>query len=224
MKKVVVAFVSAAALATIGMAAASDSMAAPEQSQSNMNSAGVFVSGNVGYDKFDESKYPLFTQYKNTGFAWNTTLGYQYNRYVAAEVGYTSFANVTGSGSQNVSGITTNESGKINNIFGIDLLAKGILPVNSKFNVFAKAGAMYLDGKASGTVNARNASYNGGGTLKRWVPEFGVGAGYYVKRNVELSVQGLTTLAVKGSGTGINNVTMPATYIGLAGVSYKFNM
>lgn len=207
MKKSVVTLVAAVALTTMGMAAAStNGMAASNQTFPNGNSAGIFIGGNVGYGEFDVSKDAGATSFSNTGFAWNGNLGYQFDRYFAVESGYTHFAKATESDN-------FGNSAKINDIYGIDLLAKGILPINSQFNVFAKAGAMYLSAKPSVAIG--NYSFVGDST-SRYVPEFGLGTAYYVTSNVAVSLQGITTLK--------SNNNMPATYAAYAGLSYKFNV
>ena len=204
MKKVVVGFVSATALATISLAMAGGmtSMAASDQS-SMSNVSGVYIGGNAGYGKVNfinpavNASNPPLT--KNlSGFAWSGDLGYQFNQYFAVESGYTSFH------SFNV------PQGTIRT-YGIDLLAKGILPINEQFNVFAKAGAMNLYTKQINTATTL-ANHS------RIVPEFGVGTSYNVNSNVALTLEGLTTLKMTGSNA------MPATYVGLAGMSYKFNV
>jgi hypothetical protein len=196
MKKLVVSFVSAAALASvsIAMAGGMDNMAAPVQHSSN--DAGFIISGNAGYGKVDYPATFGIPSSHLSGFAWNANLGYQFNRYVALESGYTRFHDISVPGGK----ITTQ---------GVDLLAKGILPINSQFNVFAKAGAMDVFTSFPGSVKR-----------SRITPEFGIGTGYNVTRNVALTLQGITTLAMKGPHAG--TFTQPATYAGYAGISYKF--
>lgn len=199
MKKVVVGFVSAVALATIGMAAASDSMAASTQSSSN--AAGVFVSGNLGYGKQDLKNSGLPSK-DLRGFAWNASLGYQFNQYVAVEGGYTQFHTIK---------VNTTPNSTDNTLYGVGLLAKGIYPINDQFDVFAKAGAMDMFNKvAVGATTVRKS---------RIVPAFGIGTSYNVTSNVALTLQGITTLQSKSHA-----YTMPATYAAYAGVSYKFNV
>jgi OmpA-OmpF porin, OOP family len=204
MKKLVVSFVSAAALASasIAMAGGMDNMAAPTPA-SNSNAAGIIISGNAGYGKINFSTAGTGASSSVLrGFAWNGNLGYQFNPYVAIESGYTHFHDINFG------------PGKIDT-YGVDLLAKGIYPINSQFNVFAKAGAMDIFSKAliNNTTVAR---------VSRVTPEFGIGTSYNMTHNLALTVQGITTLAMKGphAGTG----TMPATYAGYAGLSYKFNV
>ena len=175
---------------------------------------GIFASGNLGWGKIDLTKSTHATGFSNSGFAQNANLGYQFGKYVAIESGYTHFANVTNDTALNNDTVKT---------YGIDLLVKGILPITEQFNVFAKAGAMYLH--TSATDN--NVLFGTGPSIAfhRYVPEFGLGTSYNVNQHIALTVQGIRTLAVKGSGTtGTNSITMPATWLALAGVSYKFNV
>lgn len=207
MKKVVLGFVSAAALASVSLAMAGGmtSMAASDQSSVN-NASGVFISGNLGYAKQNAKVVSPLTAKDLRGFAWNANAGYQFNQYLALEAGYTRFSDVKAAVGSNKFDAK---------LYGVDVLAKAIYPINDQFNVFAKAGAMDMFQKTSADgVTTVNRS--------RIVPEFGVGTSYNVTSNVALTLQGITTLAMKGPKNGSG--TMPATYTGLAGVSYKFNI
>lgn len=205
MKKVVVGFVSAAALATItvGMAAGTDSMAASNQFSSNP--ANVYIDGNLGYGKFDAKNTGLPAK-DLRGFTWGADLGYQFNQYAAIEAGYTQF--------HELKGVANGTSGNAT-LKGVDLMAKGIMPINDQFNVFAKAGAMdlFLKTNPSGRPSVK---------YSRVAPAFGLGTAYNVTQNVALTLQGITTLAMKGPHAG--TFTMPATYAAYAGLSYKFNV
>ena len=206
MKKVIVSLVSAAALATVGMAAASNSMAASDQSFSSSpsTSSGVYVNANLGYGKVNTQK-PAGKNVGNTAFSWNGNLGYQFARYFAIETGYTMFPNVTSS----FPGFNSKEK-----TYGIDLLAKGILPINSQFDVFAKAGAMYIHSNFT-TSSAPSTSGH------TYVPEFAAGTDYYVTKNVDVSLEGVATLGVK---SGTHTMSMPQTYAAYAGLGYKFSV
>lgn len=197
MKKVVVSLVSAAALATItaGMAAATPSTVA-SQDFFNNDAAGVYVSGNLGYGHYNDKNVVAKDR---RGFTWNANLGYQFNQYLAVEGGYIHF-----------NGIKVQQAGSATNanLYGLDLVVKGILPINDQFNVFAKVGAMRLDGKLSSTT-AQSAK-------SKIVPVFGVGAAYNINKQVAVDVQGLYTTAAK------NSFRQTATV--LAGVSYKFSV
>jgi OOP family OmpA-OmpF porin len=95
--------------------------------------SGVYIEGNIGtnytgIDAFGD------TFSSNGGVGVNTNLGYQFNRYLAAEVGYTYY------------GINEGFS-------GLDAAAKLILPLHERFYAFGKLGvAVYSDGSETLTL------------------------------------------------------------------------
>lgn len=213
MKKVVVMLVSAAALATVGMAAASNSMAASDQSSSS-NASGIFISGNLGYSDQGYKKSDFVStpsKLDTTGFAWNANAGYQFNQYVAVEGGYTRFADTkatfTGLGTNTIS------------LYGLGMDVKGILPVSSQFDLFAKVGAMRLSEKQTVQEGSATAKLTG----NAWTPTLGLGTAFNVNSNVALTLQDAYTFKTDFKKSGVK-VNMPATNAILAGVSYKFNV
>lgn len=130
------------------------------------NTAGFFVSGNLGYGKVD-IKNSTIPARDLRGFTWNMNGGYQFCRYVAAEMGYTKFHDAA----------NTETS-------GWNLIAKGIYPLRDQFDIFGKAGLMRLSFKDTT-----------GASRDKVVPQFGLGGSYNINANIALSVQGLTTLA-----------------------------
>lgn len=214
MKKILVGLVSAVALATFatGMAAASKNSMVADQSSND--SAGVFISGDLGYGRLSFDDNTGLSDSKRSGLVWRVAGGYQFNPYIALEAGYTSYPDIKVSASDVQTGETI--TGKLATS-NIDLLAKGILPVNDQFDLFAKAGMAYMtyEDSASLTVNGVTAA-SASKTHNRITPEFGIGAAYNITHNVALSIQGLTTLSPSKN--------YPATYTALAGVSYKFNV
>jgi len=101
-----------------------------------------------------------------TTFAGRAYIGYLFNQYIGAELGYTGFASVTNAAGKNIQ----RNAG--------DLLAKGILPLAGNFNLFAKAGIAYV-------------SPTGNNNSNHWLPAFGAGAGYDITQNVSADVQWL---------------------------------
>lgn len=166
--------------------------------------SGAFVGGNFGYAKQDATVVAPLTSKNLRGYAWNIDTGYQINQYWGFELGYTRFAGVS---------YVATVPGTIRNaqLYGIDLLATGTLPINDQFNLFAKAGAMDMFGKP--TQPTEPAYYR-----SRIVPEFGVGMGYGLTRHWTLILQGITTLSMNSSSSGS---AMPATYAGYIGARYK---
>lgn len=224
MKKVVVGFVSAAALATISMAMAggmTGTGASDNQAVSNSNVSGVYVSGDLGVGMVDYKKSdfndPITgaapSSFKKYAFAWGANLGYQYNQYVAVELGYLSFGQAKSNTSYNGIPLTVKSS-----FGGFDAVLKGILPVNSAFNLFAKAGA--VDMHAHPSVSGPAAPFLTTKSQSTWMPLIGAGAAYNVNSNVALTVQDDYAFRTHGK----NGFIMPAANDVLAGVSYKFNV
>lgn len=215
MKKLVVSFVGAAALATIGMAAAGGSTAAFDNNSGlNNNAAGIFVSGGLGYGNVfaKKSDYnPQPTSLKTGGLAWNTNVGYQFNQYLAVEAGYTSFGEAKATlGSMS---LTTSLGG-----FGADV--KGIYPINSQFDVFAKAGAIdmheTLEGRDSGVTIGKV-------TGNAWTPMLGLGTSYNINNHVALNLQDVYAFRTNFKKNGATHSMFAANAV-LLGASYKFNV
>lgn len=88
-----------------------------------IHDGGAYIEGNIGtlyssFSLFDDE----YTKFGSVGL--NTNLGYQFNRYLAAEAGYTSYG-----------------SNSLNNV---DVAAKFILPVTNDFSLSAKIGPAYI--------------------------------------------------------------------------------
>lgn len=216
MKKVVVMFVSAAALATLGMAAASNSMAASDNGSND--SAGIFVSGNLGYSNADYEKadfLPTPVSLKTSGFAWNANVGYQFNRYIAIEGGYTQFADVKASMDDGVPASDTVSLGA----FGLNV--KGMLPIaNDRFDLFAKLGAMDMNEENTLAGSGLSKKQHAGSS---WTPDLGVGAAYNVNKHIALSLQDVYTFKASFTKNQVKT-SIPSTNSILAGVSYKFSV
>lgn len=86
----------------------------------------------------------------DTDVGWNVTLGYQINKYLAAEVSYYDFgeASVVESYSVNLLfaplNITTTSSIEA---FGPGVAVLGTLPLTSSIEIFARGGVLFLDQK-----------------------------------------------------------------------------
>src|SRR3990167_1057399 len=217
MEKIVLGLVSAAAFATVSMAMAGGMTNLPDETTTmpvphecadsnecslDTNQHGFIVSGNLGYGTVDYTPASLgIPSTRLHGAAWNANLAYQFNPYFALESGFTSFHDIVLNSCQ----IQTS---------GVDLLGKGILPINEQYNVFMKVGVMNSFTKTTSAGITINRS--------RTVPEFGIGASYNVNERVALTLQGITTLAISGPNAG--TFTMPATYAAYLGASYRFDV
>ena len=206
MNKFIVALLASSTLALSTASIAGGTTTIAPDNMDNGDAAGFYIGANVGYGDVDVDlpSVPGITT-SNRGVAWATELGYQFNRYVALEVGGIRFADLTAK----VNG--TDESAKITT-GAFDVLVKGIYPFSDQFNVFAKAGLAVL---------VHSEVISGGGTTitafdnnTQVVPMFALGFGYNITSNWGINLQGVAT-----TSSGDN---YPATYTGLVGVSYKF--
>ncbi|MFN7097460.1 MAG: outer membrane beta-barrel protein [Gammaproteobacteria bacterium] len=110
----------------------------------------------------------------NNAFAGRLYLGYQFNKFVAAELGYSYLGNVEFNNIFAVSGATASLRQQAG-----DLTAKVMLPVTRQFNVFALGGVAYVGAKPNDVSNT--ASLLGVQTGSRegaFTATYGLGAGY----------------------------------------------
>ncbi len=147
---------------------------------------------------------------KDTGFAARGFVGFDFNKYLGVETGYTYLPNTTFNG-------IPSENAEIKS-YAIDLLAKLSVPVTNVFSVYAKAGGSYLSSKVDASIPG---VFTGSETNTHIGPAFGVGAAYEVVPNLAIDLSWM-----RFSGDSRINHT-PATYqsspdVVLLGLSYKF--
>jgi opacity protein-like surface antigen len=143
--------------------------------------AGWYLEANLGSSNLNGVNYS--GSMSSTGVGYNANLGYKFMPYVAAEFGYTGYANST---------ITNNAGTKAGIVkhYSYDLAARGILPFsNSGFEAFAKLGAQRLSANLStqnpaaaaglGLTNSSHSTtglYLGAGIQYYFMPEMAVNA------------------------------------------------
>lgn len=189
---------------------------------------GAYVGGTIGYgnvheDNFENNTVGTITSKgsKDTGLAGGFLGGYQFTQNIAAELGYTRFHNATAHATTVTDSSSLSASGNIQTQ-AIDLVAKGILPLQQGFNVFGKLGVSYLMAKESDNATltvAGSPTVAGSGSKNyhNFYPTFGVGVGYDVCKNVMADV---SYNRIQKVGSSSNN--LPSTdYVG-AGLSYSF--
>lgn len=133
------------------------------------------------------------------GFAARGYVGYDFNKYLGLEAGYTYLPKTT----YDLGG------GDIKN-YAVDLLGKISYPVNNAFSIFAKAGAGYLNQKHENALG-------GSTTNDKVVPAFGVGAAYQIMPNLAIDASWLRYSGNYDSTDGVTNVDFASV-----GLSYKF--
>lgn len=152
-------------------------------------SNGVYFEGNFGYGKVDEKLVPSgeigwMKDNDNTGFSWNADVGYKFSPSWAIELGYNSLPN------EKFSTNFFSEVAEGTDNYFIDLALKGIIPFDSGLSLFAKAGAAYVNHKLTPApfVFVEHSGSNSG-----YSPLVGLGIGYAITPNFEITVQGNST-------------------------------
>lgn len=116
----------------------------------------------------------------NNLLTYRLSFGYQFDQHWAMELGYRHFS------PSDSSAITTHYiASSSNKVSAFDLSAKGILPVTSKLDLYAKLGIAYLRPNAHGGLIV-TAPYSGttNSYSKTLEPTFGVGISYTLRPDV----------------------------------------
>ncbi len=148
----------------------------------------------------------------NILLTYRLSFGYQFDQHWAMEFGYRHFNNASTSAFSN--NYIASASSKMS---AFDLTAKGILPLNSKLNLYAKLGLAYLRPNTHGSLNVI-APYNGttNSYSKTLEPTFGVGISYALKPNVPVEFSWNRIQKMGGSNHA------PSSDFYSLGVSYYF--
>ena len=142
---------------------------------------GWYLEANVGSSSLEGASYP--GSVSSSGIGYNANLGYKFMPYVAAEFGYTGYANST------IKNSAGTKAGYAKH-YSYDIAMKGILPFyTSGVEAFAKVGAQRLsanntiqDSTTAATLGFSNAShsstglYIAAGMQYYFMPEFAVNA------------------------------------------------
>jgi OOP family OmpA-OmpF porin len=187
--------IALAASAVAAITLASSGLAGKSTNTSNLLS-NVYVGGNIGYGKTNESF--TNTSAKNKGFVWSVDTGYAFNKTWAIEAGFTQLPNVKAEDTTAV---------KQNRI--INLVAKGTYDINNAFNIFGKLGLAYTHSYNTALVS--DAPNQSNSAIE---PYFGAGVGYNLTQDIALNLQGF---AVPKHGD-----TVPAMYGATVGLQYSF--
>ncbi|MBU0455621.1 MAG: outer membrane beta-barrel protein [Pseudomonadota bacterium] len=186
MNKIIVgAFSSALLLSGAAYAAAPSLMGAP----ASQDRSGVYMGiqlgyANLNYDKSwvkKEMKLPDGTEpneiggITDSGFAGRAYLGYGFNQYFGAEVGYVYLPQVKIKDVK-YSSVDTFDDTKFNQSI-VDLFVKGTYPFDNGFSVYGKAGAGYVH-RGNMTTKYSGASTKLKGSDNKTLPALGVGASY----------------------------------------------
>jgi opacity protein-like surface antigen len=204
----------------------------------NAAAPGVYISGQLGYadthmgDKTNIADInsrvfkslvitpinPRDTDLTNNGLAGRIALGYQFNPNFALEAGYLrlSSSRVTGKAYKGIGGQGTLTLQQ--NV--IDFLAKGIIPISDKFNLYGKAGLAYVNSAISAnvpTIPPIQANLNNVANVARYklAPEVALGVSYDLSSHVSVDTSWTHIQAFGKSRPG--NIDFVAV-----GLSYNF--
>ncbi len=152
----------------------------------------------------------------NNGLAGRIALGYQFNQNFALEAGYLSLAQ------RKVDGVAYKGINKLGalklqqNV--VDLVAKGIVPICDKFNLYGKAGLAYINTNMKATVQtipaATQTDLNKAANVARHklAPEVALGVSYDITPNVSVDTSVTHIQAVGKNRTG--NIDFVAVGLG----------
>jgi opacity protein-like surface antigen len=144
---------------------------------------------------------------KSSQFASRFLLGYQATNYVGIEGGLTFISQI-----KYDTGNATACGGTDASVRDIDVLAKGIVPFNDLFDVYAKAGPALVYQNTSNAMNPKLSQSCGKSQFVTKVrPTISLGASYTMSQNVVLDASYNLIMA----GNPVNNIS----YFGL-GITY----
>jgi OOP family OmpA-OmpF porin len=138
-----------AVIAVLGLAGAA--LALPAAAQVNWSSA--YIGGGIGQSKFKDGCTGVGAGFTcdDTDTAFKIFGGYQFNRYIAAELGYTDLGKAKASGS----GINIEAKGS-----AWEASAVGSYPVMDQLLLLGRLGAYYGEGKLSGAASGSKKTTN----------------------------------------------------------------
>jgi OOP family OmpA-OmpF porin len=133
---------------------------------------------------------------RDTGLAGRIFGGYQFNQNFAAEMGYTKFS--TANAKSYATTVSTTGSTNLKSSIrtdALDLVGKGILPLEYGFNVYGKLGLAYLRTQGSSTTTTTTTGFGSTTTSSTTsnnahhiYPTFGAGVGYDITKNITTDV------------------------------------
>jgi OmpA-OmpF porin, OOP family len=195
-------------LTTLSLAAAT-AFAGSALAQSATQETGAYAGLSIGQSKSKDAcsggTLPgVSTSCDDTDTAWKIFGGYQFMRYLAAEVAYTDFGKVKASAS--ASGVSASAEVKSN---AWELVAVGSYPIGtSGFAPYVKAGFYRGESKASGDVTGKD-------TNNDWTA--GIGVRYDIMRNFAVRAEWQRYNSVGGDNAGKSDIDVLSI-----GALYKF--
>ena len=129
---------------------------------------------------------------QNRGLAGRAFFGYNLNRYIGIEAGYTQFANSRYSKvkltTQGGAGAQPSDAHGKTTQFAADLAIKPQLPLGAGFDVYGKLGAAYEQADSSVSYFVGNKKYDDDDTTSAVVPLVGLGVEYDITPRVVVNL------------------------------------
>ena len=136
---------------------------------------GLYLGGSIGLSKFRHgcADLPSGVSCDEKDTAWRLLAGYQFNRWLGAEVGYHDLGKIDGSG------LGVDADVKAN---AWELVGVGTFPIGSQFGLYGKLGGYRGETKLSSNVGLSGKDHNDGLT-------YGAGLEWNALRNVGLRLE-----------------------------------
>jgi hypothetical protein len=154
----------------------------------------------VGYGQYDIGDDDGID---DDGVAALFSLGYRFNKHAAIEAGFLSLPDI---------GIKAWGESATLSTYGLVIAGKAFMPIQKDIEGFVTAGATAL--KESLDYTSYDGHHVKEPSSSVFTGLWGLGVNFKVKPNVDFSLQGLSTTKKGGE--------MPASYMALAGLSFKF--
>lgn len=165
--------------------------------------SGFYSTNTLGINEVD-NKIITVTQTSNGGLPYQAGGGYQFNQYVGLEGSYVRYSDLP----LYATSLVSKESDMIR------IVAKGMVPVTDKVNIFGKAGAATVSPQIINDLDDGNtANEVTNNSHDKVLPYIATGIGYGFNQDIGFTFQ----LAETPSGNGV-----PAMFSATAGFSYKF--
>ncbi|KEA63550.1 Outer membrane protein A precursor [Marinobacterium lacunae] len=180
------------ALAILAVAATSATFATASSAQ------GIYIFGDLGRSDFDTGSASGISV-DETDTMYGVGMGYSFNDYFSAELGYVDLGETTASTNAPVSGSLYGSSVTIDGRISVDATGvffgvRGDLPVTESVDLFARAGMLHWQSDAdfSGTITIDGDTFSGGASAELddgTDPYIGLGASYSFNENVSVNAQ-----------------------------------
>ena len=221
---------TAAGVASVGLTAAIAGGPTDMAPPAPVAASYFYVEGNVGYASQDFAGSPfmggpgavgVLGPGSQGGWAYGADIGYMFNQYVGAEVGWTYLPRF-GSTS---TGSAVPGSFILRSTNGTWIVLKLVAPLTENLDAFVKAGLGYRYGRIIWLAPAVVSSSR----MEELRPLFAAGGTYNIGQEWMASVQfmhfmGGTTYNSMGAPVALNSVVAPASNVLTLDVGYKFTV